>query len=657
MNDKSIKEQVDSDLLNQAALKLLDAKEYQRALELLKLSLESDAENESTQVLLGLTYQSLDKKKEAEVHFREAIEINPHDDEALLSLGLFLSEFERHEEGAKYLTKYLEEGNWGDIGNLGVLVDVLSGLDRQESAIDIARNAWEKTIEPEIGRLLVHLLKDANRSDEVVSVLKHVASITREPDDYSELAEIVWSEKKYKDFIRYLETAFELEEYPLFAEPGFSYEEYESAGGDWPILRYPDTEKLASYMSDIAYAYSLLENWEEALEAIEVLFHYSFGHPANYYRQSEAFLKLNRFEEAIESANKGIACLSDDDTTWASFLYNNKAEGLVGLGENQKALDILEEGREKYPSGFLFVVSANALIKQGSMQDAIRLHEDEISKGAGNSEILSEETPYFLYNYITLLSIQDIDSVPKDILDTILQACRQDELEKLISFLLRDKSIPLIVTQSLLDSFLEKYPTSVYLLTSLAWLNILDEEYENASQLLKNASKILMDFDEEMIETFYGQINNNLGYIALVQNTMDQADTCFNRILATEPEQYPFRDPPRSMLGIAFFRHGKIHPDHMPVLSRKIDPISACYANLVTLGLAQADYDKAMEFTTKILGRSFVPYLGYEVLGFVSLAKGDRKAALVSWETALTKIDDEEQKLAIQKLIDAEGLE
>ena len=66
MNDENKKKFEKITSLHQAALKLSEAGENQRALELLGYALELDQDSAPTHVLLGLTYQSLGKPKETE---------------------------------------------------------------------------------------------------------------------------------------------------------------------------------------------------------------------------------------------------------------------------------------------------------------------------------------------------------------------------------------------------------------------------------------------------------------------------------------------------------------------------------------------------------------------------------------------------------------
>jgi Tfp pilus assembly protein PilF len=125
MNSENIREHQKIELLHQSATKLDEAGEYQRALDLLQYASEIAPANPATQVLIGMTYQSLNQNNEAEKSFRKAIELDPLYNKAIQSLGLFLISNGHLDEGAECLHSYLSKGNWNDHDTLQTLATTL----------------------------------------------------------------------------------------------------------------------------------------------------------------------------------------------------------------------------------------------------------------------------------------------------------------------------------------------------------------------------------------------------------------------------------------------------------------------------------------------------------------------------------------------------
>ena len=99
------------------------------------------------------------------------------------------------------------------------------------------------------------------------------------------------------------------------------------------------------------------------------------------------------------------------------------------------------------------------------------------------------------------------------------------------------------------------------------------------------------------------------------------------------------------------YKDKSIIPDDSNIETRISDPYLAALVNLQTLFIGKRDFDQATVYILQILQELPDDSLGFELLGLLSLAKGEKKAALESLKIAQQKTYDRDLKQDIDKVI------
>lgn len=93
--------------------------------------------------LLGDAYQLQNRMESAEQHWRRALELDPHSEQALRSLSVAVHDEGRDAEAEKLFSQYLKNSQWDRV-ILGRHIHVLGRLQRMEEAMREAQQAVEK---------------------------------------------------------------------------------------------------------------------------------------------------------------------------------------------------------------------------------------------------------------------------------------------------------------------------------------------------------------------------------------------------------------------------------------------------------------------------------------------------------------------------------
>ena len=133
----------------EAAMKLRQAEAFESALQLLLELRDQNPELLYTQIFLGLTYKDLDCPKEAEAAFRKALEIDPENNDALQSMGLFLISKDRLPEAIGYLNRYIRKDP-ASTAVLEVFVPALIEAQREDEALTVLNEAWVASKDPAV---------------------------------------------------------------------------------------------------------------------------------------------------------------------------------------------------------------------------------------------------------------------------------------------------------------------------------------------------------------------------------------------------------------------------------------------------------------------------------------------------------------------------
>ena len=646
MNDNSNNTQEKIRFINEAALKLSKAGEYRRALDSLQQAIMLDPNSESTYVLLGLTYQSLNEGSIAEEQFRKALSFNPDNLEAMKSLGLYLISQKKQEEGIEWLNKYLLRIKWEDIQSLQTLVSALWKLGRQEESLKLLLEGWEETVKPEIGRLYAQKLDEFGMKDEALWVWKFISIHSKDPDDYFELSMLLWQKGRYEEVIDYLEKAFEYENQVIYVEPetldDFYLYEYDES---WGIEKEPDEEKLGIYKYLISQCYKKLGDEEPADQAINTSQTYLGSGPNLYLVITSILINKQLFEEALDTIDIGISSLNGDENGDENVeeigLFHQKSDVFIALGNNERAYDILTEAVQKYPSSpYSYLHLFEFLINQNRFEEAYDVIENAQTAGIEVSESILNLPIVFLFIKI---SNSKIFTVPDKIITNIAGKLNDNHLWVFFLFLTKLIDNDLEFSRTLTNALTGRFPSNPVLHHFSAESFFLEDKLDEAYASLESALKFSQSINQQQY------ILNNIGYIDLLNGNLEDAERNFLKIINQHQENNNHEYP--KFLKIALYKNKSIIPDDINIETRITDPDLAALVNLQTLFIEKKDFDQATAYILQILKELPYDSLGFELLGLLSLAKGEKKAALESLKIARQNAINRDLKQDIDKVI------
>ena len=116
--------------------------------------------------LLGDAYQLQNRMDSAEQHWRQALELDPHSEQALRSLSVAVHDNGRDAEAEKLFSQYLKNNQWDRV-ILGRHIHVLGRLQRMQEAMGEAEQAVEKfPYDPLIRQWLAEACEASGQVDE-----------------------------------------------------------------------------------------------------------------------------------------------------------------------------------------------------------------------------------------------------------------------------------------------------------------------------------------------------------------------------------------------------------------------------------------------------------------------------------------------------------
>ncbi|HDI75357.1 MAG TPA: tetratricopeptide repeat protein, partial [Thermoprotei archaeon] len=159
----------DSDV-KKAAEKLINAKEYTKAIQLLEDYLSKKPGDAEAWNILGVAFYSIGDLKRAEECFKKSLEHNPRDPDVWYNLGALCKREGRVDEAIDYYKKYLEfesedSYTWNSLGTLFYSKGDLSEAEK------CFRRAYELSPEdPVIVANLCVTLRDQNKISESIEI-------------------------------------------------------------------------------------------------------------------------------------------------------------------------------------------------------------------------------------------------------------------------------------------------------------------------------------------------------------------------------------------------------------------------------------------------------------------------------------------------------
>lgn len=379
--------------LMKAAYSLRQGEEYRQALALYQQVIQQAPGYSLAYVFLGLTYQELGEKAEAEKAFRQALMIDPDNSQAIQSMGLFLLSQDRFPEAIGYLTQHLKSDSANE-ATLDVLIPVLSNTNRFDEAQVILNAAWEKTKSADVARRYARFLLSFNQVEKARDFLLTAIEISPSAHLLVELALTLVIEEKYQEAIRVLEQALQLRA------------DYDRA------------------LRGLAHCYTQLNDGKKAIEMADRALAIDPRHYRNWQAKGDALLLEDRYQEAADAAQTGINLIDPKDgeaLPVLAVLLIQQFTALLHMGRIDEALDRMGDARKIFPNDVrYYLYPANVLLKIDRPAEAM-----VIVKQAVDQQLLSEPEKQELLHQLANAAISryvmgDI-AISKEIFEVLAQ--------------------------------------------------------------------------------------------------------------------------------------------------------------------------------------------------------------------------------------------
>jgi tetratricopeptide (TPR) repeat protein len=553
--------------LLKAALSLREGGEYTEALNLLEKAVQSKPDFLLAHIFLGLTYQAVDRQRDAEKAFRNALMIDPNSSEALQGLGLLLLSQNRPSEALGYLTRHLKIDP-ANAATLDVLIPVLNNARRYEEAENILVTAWEKTRDADIARRYARFLLSIQQVEKAQKFLEKAIEVSSTPHLLVELALTLVIEEKYPEAIDILQKALKIR---------------------------PDYDRA---IRGLAHCYTQINEGEKAIEMADRALAIDPHHYRNWQAKGDALLLQERFEEAAEAAQTGISLIKPEDAEAQpvlSALYIQKYHALLRMNDIAGALQTMDLARLALPvDGRFYLYPAQILIQISHPREAFQLIHGALGKGLLNAT----------QNNGWLHALADLG----------MGQYSQENFE---------------TAKEVFENLVQIIPCESRFCTALGYILIGEGKLEQAEAYFKRE---LAAENGESKSILY----NDLGYIHLLQNRLDEAEQDLKAALET--------DDVGAFLRVAFTHAGQIVPDYAPHPSRQTTSRLAAKASLTALALAKGDLPYAGALLEEMKSSALEDLLTLEVWGSVELAGGRPQKAREMWEQALHFAQDERER-------------
>jgi tetratricopeptide (TPR) repeat protein len=577
-----------------AALSLQRAGEQVRAMDILLLVKEENPDYAPVHLLLGITYQDLDRLNDAEASLRRALEIDAKYAEALQALGLLLSAKGQLAEAIGLLKRHLSQEPEDSV-SLKALSAALLQLGEPEEAVRFFQASWQETgaEEPgvEFGRLLIQL----NRWAQAEAVLKEVAERHTSPRTLSEWALALTMLQRYSEACQALDRAVVLES---------------SFDRAWRGL---------------AHCYDRLGQLEEGLKAADRALAIDAQHYRNWQAKGDVLLSLERYAEAMEAAQQGIDLIDPDDEEARPVLFEllrQRFQALLRLGRIDEALEHLEEARRRFPTEERFPhTQVSYLTYLDRYEEALHVLNEAHQAGVPTRSNL---VPLH-YEVLHVLGKPD---EAWTLVGPQLEEYKDRRLDSLgnigLSLYLRGYVEP---ARAVFEQLYQFAPDEPRFSSNLGFILVGEGRLTEAKDCFQKA------LETPESESWQSIVLSNLGYLYLLEGEYEQAERALqdvkDRIVDTEDADR------EAILRVAYWHDGHILPDHTdhPIVFLPIT--LTLKANQVALKLASGQADDAERLARQIVEEAPDLSLGYIVLGSALLAQNLPDEARQAWELAM----------------------
>ena len=586
-----------------AALALRDIPDYQAALTQLQIAVEQAPLYEvSAYLLLGLTYQDLNRVEEAEVYLRKAFELDSENVEVIQSLGSFLVQQNQYQEAISLLEPLVED----DEHNLAAhkaLATALIAEGHLEDAVEVLEIAYTHfPSDGELARDLGHRLLQLERHDEAIEVLHQAIEINPNPDVLCDLSAGYALKAQYEQALDIVEQARE---------------------------QFPDNDRI---WRGIAYCQQKLGRFDQALQAIDQALELNPQGSRNWTTKAD-ILKASRSNVEIIPILKKAVEVSQSSAEKRRSISKLLIDGTIWTWQQKdytEALNKLIIDSQEFSDYELLILSLKKtlFIAEGEFAQALTTVQEAQRKGVGIEGVIWD----YLRIYQGLEGLDKSQAIFRSFLN---EADNKEEavelsLDKAISFYLSGQ---VQLTKLIFTSILEIWPEEARVLNNLGFIYICEKEFEEAKKLLNFALK---NQYENLTIT-----QANLAYIAINETNYNLAI----ELLLNAQKNLPAIDQ-QAILHVVYWYDENISNykiDQYP--NRFRSTLLVIQANLATAYYLNNQISQAFEIARSVIETYPEDSTGYRVLGCLYFAENDIMLARANWEQALQKASKAETKI------------
>lgn len=555
-----------------AAVTLQQAGERERSIELLLDAQRSAPNYAPTHLLLGLAYRDAGRLEEAEARLRQAIQLDPKQTDALQALGLLLAQQRRSEEAIKVLQQHaeLEPDN---VVTLRALSNELARARRTEEATALLEKAWQTTRNSEIGVALGRYLLRTKQLVRGEEVFREVTASATNPEPWIEWAQTLLSLGRPRDALAPLERAIELA---------------------------PDSDRAWRARAE---AQAMLRQYAEALQTAERALAINEQDCRNWLVKANVLFGGRRFDEALEAARVGLRCTGSD--TPAAHLSMHSLQTLevmtlLRLKHNDEALERLEELRKEYPKAEQFaMMEVQTFLDLDRPAEALQVLNQAHAQGIpddGNLAPLRYATLHFLGRGEEALSFIEPQLV-------VGREYRLNILSNLGLLFYQQGKVP--VAQAIFAQVCDLAPDSALHLHRLGFVLAGQNDPLVAKDYL---SRVLQLPDSDDLRSI---ILTDLAYLDLLQGQYDEAvEKLTQATHLTSPDD-------QAILRVAYWENGRATPDAERFPTVFMPVRVAIKANLVTAELGRRNPARARLLAEELIAESPDSSWGPKCLGWV----------------------------------------
>lgn len=587
--------------LVQAAIALRGAKEYKEAVRVLRKAIKQEASDSQAYILLGLVYEKMEESEKAEEFFRRALKISPLNSEVLKTLGTFLTSKGNVTEGFNLLFRYIEFGNWKDLGILRSLSKLDQNSSRIEDVKNILKEAWEKTLEEGTGNIYASFLRDTKDYLESSRVFEAIARLTSSHFYWNQCGICLVWENKNEKALEAFEKAISSAEIK-FKDSMEDSLEYYSEEGEWTgeieprKVNYIETDKtLGTYYLNRSYVLLKLNRYSEALDA--VLNAGSLVYESSFFWEcfAKSLLALERFADAEGIAKAGIAIgqKRKEDT---SELYKLLLSALAQQEKIDEYIQILPEALHNSSFSISFYEeTASLLAKKGRLEEAIF-----VIKAVDESEVDTESKIVSYVHQFILYQIMGKTTDAWQIISPYLnEEIIKSSLAEWISLFwdryIDEKKGSSAIPKHIIFDLLEHVPGEAYFYAWYSSTLLTAGDYSVAEEFIEKGMSLE---NKHLMPLFI----NNLAFSQIKQGKLKEAQKSFSKAvgLADELKGSYWADY-QLFYWILTWKNGTICPEPLLVNFYDQPPASSVFnANHVAIALSEGNYDNAESLAIKI---------------------------------------------------------